>query len=516
MGSPFPNTIRKIRHNLLGALWPVEHFAAPFPVSTSLLGKRGACSDVAVVIPCHNYGSYLGETLDSILNQTLPPSDIVVVDDTSNDNTKEVVASYKEKGVRYIRGEWTDLALARNAGAKNTSNDFLLFMDADDVLPSNYIEQCLEEMRDPCVGIAYGDMHHFGSNTIIERMQSYNREDLLRLNYISSHALIRRQAYDLVGGYRSLKNAHEDWDLYRRIVQYPWIAAKADTYVHYRIHNNSYLQRELKETGCPYWKRAALLQNQITIFTPFAGRTSTLEKYVNGLKNLDFDHSLLHLHWFDTSGKSEFGQLLKETLSTFDVGRTTYSKAPLPAHWGHTPQSLIEGRVQNIDNAQYYYEMAVIYAYNTLLTCCPTEFVLVVEDDIVPEPDALKRMLQTVDEYTSAVVAHYECHLQGRSLVWDIDRKGNVKHFSKRRQGVEQVGGSGFGCSLFRVSDLRKTPFHTRVHHSPPQWYDYLAYRSLHRFGKVLCNWDIDIEHIKTERYKNGPPKKKEATSVSS
>ena len=506
-GSPFPGVIRTFRHNILGRFWPIEHYPLQFSVNiSSPHGKKGVYGNVAAVIPCHNYGTYLTETIESLLAQTVLPADIVVVDDASDDNTKEAAESFATKGVRYIRGEWRAVAKARNAGVKTTNTDFLICMDADDLLKPDYIEKCLEKMRDPRVGIAYGDMHRFGSDDIIEHVQKFNRENLLRLNFISSHALMRRQAFDLVGGYRPLQNAHEDWDLYRRIVSYPWIAAKAKTHVHYRIHDDSYLVRAIKETGCPYWKRAALLFNPITVFTPFAGRTSTFAKYVEGLKNLDFDHNLMHLHWFDTSGKPEFGQMLKDTLADMNVGRTTYTKAPLPSSWGHTPQSLIEGRVQNVNNAQYYYEMAVIYAYNTLLTCCPTEYVLVIEDDIVPEPAALKKMLKTVDEHTAAVVAHYECHLQGRSLVWHIDRKGNVKHFPKRREGIEKVGGSGFGCSLFRVSDLNKTPFHTRVQHSTPEWYDYLAYKSLHRYGKVLCNWDIDVEHIKTERYVNGPP----------
>jgi len=514
-GSPFPGIVRTVRHNILGKLWPIEHFASPFAApDPSPFWRKGSRSSVAAVIPCHNYASYLPEAIESLLAQTLLPEDIVVVDDASDDNTEGVAEAYKKKGVRYIRGEWKDLALARNAGAKATNSDFLLFMDADDFLPPDYIEKCLGKMRDPRVGIAYGDMHHFGEDKIIERMQPFEKEHLLRLNFISSHALIRRQAYELVGGYRSLKNAHEDWDLYRRILSYPWIAEKADTHVYYRIHDDSYLRQAIRETGCPYWKRAALLKNPVTIFTPFAGRTSTFARYVEGLKRLDFDHTLIHLHWFDTSGKPEFGHMLKSALATMDMGRTTYTKAPLPALWGHTPQTLIEGRVRNINNAQYYYEMAVIYAYNTLLTCCPTEFVLVLEDDIVPEPAALTTMLQTVDEYTAAVVAHYECHLQHRSLVWQCDRKGNVRHFPKRRRGIEQVGGSGFGCSLFRVSDLRKTPFSTRVHHSTPEWYDYLAFKALHRHGKVLCNWDIDVEHVQTERYLHSSRKEADPSPV--
>lgn len=507
-GAPCPGAVRMIRHNLLGKLWPAEHFSLPFSVNGSpLLRRKGARSGVAAVIPCHNYGSYLRETIESLLAQTMLPENIVVVDDASDDSTRNVAESYRKKGVRYLRGEWKSVSYARNAGAKTTLTDFILFMDADDILPQDYIEKCLEQMRDPRVGIAYGDMHHFGDNSIIERMQPFEKDNLSRLNFISSHALMRRQAFDLAGGYRSLKNAHEDWDLYRRILSYPWTAAKADTYVRYRVHDDGRLKTAIRETGCPYWKRAALLQNPITIFTPFAGRTSTFERYVQGLRNLDFDHSLIYLHWLDTSGKPEFGHMLRATLATMDVGRTTYSKAPLPALWEHTPQTLIEGRVQNINNAQYYYEMAVIYAYNTLLTCCPTEYVLVIEDDIVPEPAALKKMLKTVDAYTAAVVAHYECHIQGHSLVWYTTKKGDV-HFPRRKEGIEEVGGSGFGCSLFRVSDLRKNPFYTRVHHTPPEWYDHITYKTLQRYGKVLCNWDIDVEHLQTERYLHGSRKK--------
>lgn len=506
-GSPFPGIVRTLRHNLLGKFWPAEQFAAPFITHNSApLWWKNRRSNVSVVIPCHNYGIYLAEALESVLGQTTPPADVVVVDDASEDNTKEITQSYGEKGVRYLRGEWKSVSHARNAGAKTTFTDFILFVDADDILPQNYIEKCLEQMRDPRVGIAYGDMHRFGNDGIIERAQPFNKENLFRLNFISSHALMRRQAFDLAGGYRSLKSVPEDWDLYRRILSYPWIAAKADTHVHYRVHDGSRLHTILREYAGSYWKIASLLRNPITIFTPFAGRTSTFERYVQGLKDLDFDHSLIHLHWFDTSGKPEFGHMLKNALAAMDVGRATYTKAPLPELWGHTPQTLIEGRVRNINNAQYYYEMAVIYAYNTLLTCCPTEFVLVIEDDIVPEPAALKKMLKTVDAHTAAVVAHYECHILGHSLVWYTTKKGDV-HFPKRRKGIEEVGGSGFGCSLFRVSDLRKNPFYTRVHHTPPEWYDHITYKALRKYGKVLCNWDVAVEHLRTERYLHGPRK---------
>jgi len=75
-------------------------------------------------------------------------------------------------------------------------------------------------------------------------------------------------------------------------------------------------------------------------------------------------------------------------------------------------------------------------------------------------------------------------------------------HYTERKSGVEEVGGSGFGCSLFRMSDLRTQPIFTRVFDSPPYWYDYNVFLHLREKGRVLCNWDVDITHVQTDRFK--------------
>lgn len=457
-------------------------------------------SCVAVVITCHNYGQYLGGCIESVLNQTLMPSEILVVDDSSSDDTLDIATLYHKQGVRYIRCNCSHPSGARNEGAKNTTSSLLLFLDADDMLAPNYIEKCHKCMKDPTVAIAYADMQHFGHEKKIFGAPEFNREELMKRNYISSHALMRRQVFDLVGGYRITPNTpNEDWDLYRRILKYPWKAKKAHTMVLYRKHDSNRLPTFAKK-NLDYWQTTRLLNNPITIFTPFAGRKEVLDKFIDSLKNLDFDHSLIRFHCFDTSNNEEFANILKMKLSLLDFGRITYTSAPLPEFWNHSPQSLIHNRL-NSEKVQYYHDMALVYAYNNMILSCDTEYVLALEDDVALSPDALSRLIKTIRyPETVAVVASYPCHLQGYQMVWKLDKNGCVKHPAKKRSGIERIDGAGFGCSLFRTSALASTPIYTRVYEPISHWYDHNAFAHLRTQGEILCNWDVEVEHMKTNR----------------
>lgn len=492
-GSPCPQLARHLRYRTFGWIWNLKQNGEPAPLAISDL-------DIAVIIVCHNYGRYLKEATESVLMQTIQPREILIVDDASSDETPRIAASFANNGVKYLRGEWRNVAPARNAGAAATKSPLLVFLDADDVLSPGYLQACRKIMRDPRIGIAYGDMQEFGDAHAYLRMPQFDQALLQRKNFISSHAMMRRQAFDIVGGYRKLQNAHEDWDIYRRIVAFPWAAKKARTFVHYRIHGKNMLQHHMA-TEPLHADNAALLHAPVTIFTPFAGRREILPRFAEALRRLNVHPDMIRLHWFNTSPDPSFEQALKDEMRNMPFAGMTYTRAPLPATFGHTPETLIKNRVSNADDAQYFYEMAVVYAYNSMLRTCDTDFVLTLEDDVLLSPSSLKTMLQTFKGDTSAVVAHYPCHLQGYSMVWDVTGKGEHRHFPSRGSGVETVGGSGFGCSLFRTSELERQPIATSVRNNPPRWYDYIAFDALRRHGKILCNWDVQIEHVKTERH---------------
>ncbi len=503
-GRPFAKTLRRIRHRWLGTRWPAAGGAPPMAVmpaaetfwrDVTVPGGGRRTVRVAVIIPCHDYGRFLGAAIDSVLAQTCLPAEIIVVDDASTDETAAIAARYADRGVRYVWGSWRSVAMARNEGARATQSPFLVFLDADDRLPPEYLERCLAEMSDDRVAVAYGDMRRFGESQAYQRMPEFDRDELMRQNYISSHAMIRRIAYDLVGGYRETANAHQDWDIYRRILSYTsWTAKKAQTHVDYRVHGGSMLQTYSGSPEDTYVRRAALLRNPITIFTPFAGRMYALEPYLRGLRSLTFDPSLLRVRWFNTSPDPAFAKLLKEAAAALPVGAITHELAPLPASWRHTPDTLIEHRVDGGMGARYFYQMVLVYAYNHLLRACDTEYALVVEDDIVLAPDTVERLLSLMDLDVVATVATYRCRFEGDWSVWT--RKNGIPEFHvKRKTGVSEIDGAGFGCSLFRMSALRRHPI-TFAGDGPGRWYDHVAFGHLREQGRVLCDWDLDIDHL--------------------
>jgi glycosyltransferase involved in cell wall biosynthesis len=93
---------------------------------------------VAVIIPCYNYGHFISSTIESVLKQTVRPVEIIVVDDGSTDETKIQCLKYDQ--VKYIYQENRGLSGARNTGLEESSAQYVMFLDADDILCTNGLE----------------------------------------------------------------------------------------------------------------------------------------------------------------------------------------------------------------------------------------------------------------------------------------------------------------------------------------------------------------------------------------
>jgi len=87
---------------------------------------------VSVIIPTYNRASLISATLDSVLEQSLRPTEVIVVDDGSTDDTAEVVARYATR-IRYVRQDNAGVAAARNHGASLASGEWIAFVDSDDL-----------------------------------------------------------------------------------------------------------------------------------------------------------------------------------------------------------------------------------------------------------------------------------------------------------------------------------------------------------------------------------------------
>jgi glycosyltransferase involved in cell wall biosynthesis len=208
-------------------------------------GKRPPL--VSVIIPCFKQAHYLGEAIESALQQTYGNLEIVVVDDGSPDNILEVARRYP--GVVLVRQENRGLADARNAGLEASRGEYIVFLDADDRLLPRAVELAVRELQaNPDCGFVFGRFERIatdGSPLPTFGFRAYGDDqyrDLLSGNHIAMHATVtyRRSALDEAGGFStSLPHGCEDYDLYLRIARRRSVKGFDEVVAEYRMHGLS-------------------------------------------------------------------------------------------------------------------------------------------------------------------------------------------------------------------------------------------------------------------------------------
>ncbi|HET7620848.1 MAG TPA: glycosyltransferase [Gemmatimonadaceae bacterium] len=202
---------------------------------------------VAVVIPCYKQAHFLGDAIESTLKQTLPPSEIVVIDDGSPDDVRGVVARFP--GVRYIRQRNQGLSAARNTGIRATTSELLVFLDSDDRLLPRAVERGVtHHSRHPGCGFVAGRMHTIAADgSLLRGWQPYpvTSDDFAQLliNHCGIYPLTvmyRRSAIEAMGsGFDTSLRSAEDWDMDIRLAQrFPFYLYN-EPIAEYRKHGNN-------------------------------------------------------------------------------------------------------------------------------------------------------------------------------------------------------------------------------------------------------------------------------------
>jgi glycosyltransferase involved in cell wall biosynthesis len=118
---------------------------------------------VSVIMPARNAGAYIGESIRSALDQSWKNLEVLVIDDQSTDDTAAVVSDFSDARLRLIRGNGRGAAAARNLGLQNSSGQWLMFLDADDVISPAKIELQLRAVRNTPDTVATCAWGHFTS-----------------------------------------------------------------------------------------------------------------------------------------------------------------------------------------------------------------------------------------------------------------------------------------------------------------------------------------------------------------
>ncbi|WP_070156341.1 glycosyltransferase family 2 protein [Sphingobium phenoxybenzoativorans] len=188
-------------------------------------------ASIAVVITAYNHAHFLSAAIESVLAQSVPASELLIIDDGSNDDPAAVVAKYPQ--ARIIRQHNQGLPAARNRGMQETSSPLLLFLDADDQLESKTLEISSEMLKScPDAAFSYGAyvLAYEGKPKVPVRFRALSGSvfsSFLLENPIGMHGTVmyRRDRLEEAGGFRHDMKACEDYELYLRLTQkYPVIS----------------------------------------------------------------------------------------------------------------------------------------------------------------------------------------------------------------------------------------------------------------------------------------------------
>lgn len=186
---------------------------------------------VCVIIPYYNGSKYIERSAQSVLEQTVPPEEFIVVNDGSSDDESAKLEKISRKmGFKVLNKENGGQGSARNYGVLHTKSNLISFLDQDDFYLKNHIEILLNKVRhnDPYFGWVYGDLieadedgNIIRRNTVIHHSTHPKTflYDLLGqdMHVLPSASLIRREAYESVGGFDPQFTGYEDDDLFLRI-----------------------------------------------------------------------------------------------------------------------------------------------------------------------------------------------------------------------------------------------------------------------------------------------------------
>lgn len=192
---------------------------------------------VSVIIATYNYGKYILAALKSLQEQVYKNWECIIVDDGSTDNTNEIIDDFikNDDRIKYHYQKNAGPTFARNNGISISTGDYILFLDADDLLESNKIKSHVEVLEQNLnVDIAYGDVRYFDENRPGELLFSLKPENkpwttkysgpgkaledlVIKQNImVTSSPLIRKEVLMQAGGFDLKLFKLEDWELFQR------------------------------------------------------------------------------------------------------------------------------------------------------------------------------------------------------------------------------------------------------------------------------------------------------------
>jgi glycosyltransferase involved in cell wall biosynthesis len=210
--------------------------------------------DISAVIPVYNGKKYLREAVNSVINQTLEPLELILVDDGSTDSSLSEIEGIKTNfPIRVFRQQNCGQSSARNRGVKESKGNFIALLDQDDIWYSQHLEKLAEPFRgNPDLGWVYSNVDQIDEMGRIFKAglldfcgfqhPQTDLDEMLRrdMHILPAASLIRKEAFLDVGMFDERLSGYEDDDLFLRLFIRGWKRKyNSESLSQWRIHPNN-------------------------------------------------------------------------------------------------------------------------------------------------------------------------------------------------------------------------------------------------------------------------------------
>ncbi|BAQ60054.1 glycosyltransferase [Geminocystis sp. NIES-3708] len=158
---------------------------------------------VSVIIPVYNGEKYLGEAIESVFQQIYNPIELIIVDDGSTDNSRNIAKSYPQ--ILYIYQDNQGVSVARNTGIAMAKGEFIAFLDADDIWMNNKLEIQIEYfLKNPHIGYSVTKQRFFLESGIT--IPSFFNQKFLSIDhtgYLASTLVVKREVFEKIGKFNT-------------------------------------------------------------------------------------------------------------------------------------------------------------------------------------------------------------------------------------------------------------------------------------------------------------------------
>jgi glycosyltransferase involved in cell wall biosynthesis len=245
---------------------------------------------VSIIIPNYNHAQFVGDAINSVLDQDYRNFEIIVVNDGSTDNSHEVINNFGDQ-VRYIRQENQGLSAARNTGIKHAKGSYIGVLDADDMYEPAFLSTMMSTLlENPTAdGIYCGYQFVDQSNNLLPQIEARAIPSnelyhvLLDGDFLVPESMfVRRYCYDWAGPFDTSLRACEDWDMWLRISKKFRI-----------IHTTQILTRHRILQGSMSTDPERMLNNRLAVLKKHMGAEPIGEKKEAGLRRRAYGRAYL-------------------------------------------------------------------------------------------------------------------------------------------------------------------------------------------------------------------------------